>query len=102
MVSLGFLYSLEECKQGLVCDFEELYKHLIDDFVIQYCQRLRKRDFRVKAESLSRKKLGKREYLSDADIAGLMMVLNQYFESMVEIPRISVSGQETDYRDLDK
>jgi len=54
-LSLGVLHLLEECKQSLVCDFEELYRYLIDDFVIQYCQRLRKRDFTVKPESLSKK-----------------------------------------------
>lgn len=55
LLSLGVLHLLEECKQSLVCDFEELYRYLIDDFVIQYCQRLRKRDFTVKPESLSKK-----------------------------------------------
>ena len=58
-------------KPSLVCDFEELYRYLIDDFVIQYCQRLRKGDFTVKSESLSRKRIGKREYLNDADTKGL-------------------------------
>jgi CRISPR/Cas system-associated endonuclease Cas1 len=42
---LGFLHSLQVGKPSLVCDFEELYRYLMDDFVIQYCQDLRKRDF---------------------------------------------------------
>ena len=92
---LGFLRSLQEGKPSLVCDFEELYTYLIDDFVIQYCQRLRKRDFTVKSWSLSRKKFGKREYLNDADTKGLMRALNQYFENMVEIPRIRVGKRQT-------
>jgi len=92
---LGFLYSVQEGKPSLVCDFEELYRYLVDDFVIQYCQNLRQRDFTVKSESLSRKKVGKREYLNDTETKGLMMALNQYFESMVEIPRIRVGKRQT-------
>jgi len=92
---LGFLHSLQEGKPSLVCDFEELYRYLIDDFVIQYCQNLRKRDFTLKTESLSRKKVGKREYLNDVDTKGLMRALKQYFESMVEIPRIRVGTKQT-------
>jgi len=35
---LGFLHSLQHGKPSLVCDFKELYRYLIDDFSIQYCQ----------------------------------------------------------------
>ena len=73
---LGFLHSIQEGRPSLVCDFEELFRYLTDDFVIQYCQRLRKRDFTVKSESLSRTKMGKREYLNDADTKGLVRALN--------------------------
>jgi len=33
---LGFLHSIAEGKPSLICDFMELYRYLIDDFVIQY------------------------------------------------------------------
>ena len=49
----------------------------------------------MKIESLSRKRLSKREHLKDADSKGLMRALNQYFESMVEIPRIRVGKRQT-------
>jgi len=52
-------------------------------------------DFTVKAEHLSRKRIGKREYLNDAETKGLMKALDQYFESMVEIPRIRVGKRQT-------
>ena len=39
----------------------------MDYFVIQHCQNLKKRDFTVKTEALSRKRIGKREYLNDSD-----------------------------------
>ena len=92
---LGFLHSLQEGKPSLVCDFEELYRYLVDDFVIQYCQSLRKKDFTVKTESLSRKKMGKREYLNDFETKDFMARLNRFFESTVDIPRIRVGKRQT-------
>lgn len=59
------------------------------------CQRLEAKDFTVWAERLSRKRVGKREYLNDADTKCLMRALNQYFENMVEIPRIRIGNRQT-------
>ena len=42
---LGFLHSNQMGKMSLACDFQELYRFLIDDFLIQYCQDVSKRDF---------------------------------------------------------
>ena len=85
---LGFLHSLAEGKPSLICDFMELYRYLIDDFVIQYCKKLRKRDFIMKHEDFSTNRKGKREYLNDSLTHGLMKSLNEYFKTKVEIPRI--------------
>jgi len=38
---LGFLHSIQFGKPSLVCDFQELYRYLIDDFIIQYCINLK-------------------------------------------------------------
>ena len=73
----------------------ELYRYLIDDFLIQYCQKLGKKDFIVKTENLSRGKKGKREYLNDSDTNDLLKQLNQFFETRVEIPRIRVGHGQT-------
>ncbi|MEM2915209.1 MAG: CRISPR-associated endonuclease Cas1 [Candidatus Bathyarchaeia archaeon] len=32
---LGFLHSVQFAKPSLVCDFMELYRYLVDDFIIQ-------------------------------------------------------------------
>lgn len=69
-----------------MCDLQELYRYLVDDFVIQFCQGLTERDFTVKSESVSRKRKGKREYLKDAEIRRMMRELERYFESKVKIP----------------
>jgi len=92
---LGFLHSLQYGKPSLVCDLQELYRHLIDDFLIQYCRRLRKKDFTTKAESVSRKRKGKREYLNNPHTRDLMKRLHRYFECEVEVPRIKVGRKQS-------
>ena len=49
----------------------------------------------MKYEALSRHKIGKREYLNDLDTKGLMSGLNNYFELMIEIPRMKVGERQT-------
>jgi len=83
---LGFLHSVQYGKPSLVCDLQELYRYLVDDFVIEYCQGLRKKDFTVKSESITRKRKGKREYLNNAETRRMMKELQEHFESMVDIP----------------
>ncbi len=85
---LGFLHSVQYGKPSLVCDIQELYRSLVDDFVVQFCQGLKERDFTVKSESVSRKRKGKREYLNNAETRRMMRDLEAYFESKVEVPLI--------------
>jgi CRISPR-associated protein Cas1 len=92
---LGLLHSEQFGKPSLVCDFQELYRYLIDDFVIQYCQNLAKRDFTFKTEGMSAQKKGQREYLNDAETKDFTTKLNACFETMVEIPRIKVGERQT-------
>jgi CRISPR-associated protein Cas1 len=85
---LGFLHSLAEGKPSLICDFMELYRYLIDDFVIDYCKKLQKRDFIMKYENFSTNRKGQREYLNDSLTHNLMKELDEYFKTKVEISRI--------------
>jgi len=91
---LGFLHSTAKGKPSLICDFQELYRYLVDDFVIQYCRNLRKQDFIVRNENLSAKRKGKREYLNDSHTGPLLKELNQYFQSKVGIPRMRMGGEQ--------
>ncbi|MDH5746119.1 MAG: CRISPR-associated endonuclease Cas1 [Candidatus Bathyarchaeota archaeon] len=91
---LGFLHSIQFGKPSLVCDFQELYRYLIDDFIIQHCTELKRRDFSVKHESLSRKRKGKREYLNNLQTRDFMKNLYRYFQTKVEIPRIRVGKRQ--------
>ena len=89
------MHSEEYGKPSLVCDFQELYRYLIDDFVIRYCQRLAKRDFTFKTEKMSARKKGKREYLSDVETRDFTAKLNAFFEEYVEIPRMKIGERQT-------
>jgi CRISPR/Cas system-associated endonuclease Cas1 len=98
MIQIHFLLkkiSVQFGKPSLVCDFQELYRYLMDDFLIQYCQNLKVRDFTVKSERLSRNKMAKREYLNDPKTSDLMKKLNLYFEGKVEIPRIKYGRRQS-------
>lgn len=73
----------------------ELYRYLIDDFLIQSYMKICKNRFVTKEESMTRNKVGKREYLNDLDSKKLMKKLNQFFESEVQIPRIRHGKKQT-------
>ncbi len=92
---LGFCHSTEMNKLSLVLDFQELYRYLIDDFVIEYSQKIDKRDFKMKAESASHGKRGKREYLSDSETKSLLNELNDFFETRIKVKRIRNGEHQT-------
>jgi CRISPR-associated protein Cas1 len=85
---LGFLHSLQFGKPSLVCDFQELYRYLIDNFIIQHCQSLKNKDFIMKWQNFSSKQKGKRQYLNNTQTRELMKSLYRYFQMKVEVPRI--------------
>jgi len=80
---LSFLHSVQFGKPSLVCDFQEIYRYFIDDFLIQYSQNIMVKDFTVKTEKLSTDKRGKRQYLNDLKTVDLMKNLNVCFEGKV-------------------
>ena len=73
----------------------ELYRYLVDDFVIQFCQDLKESDFTVKSESVTRKKKGKREYLNGAKTRELERGLDGLFAGWVDVPRIRHGSRQT-------
>jgi len=92
---LGFLHSTQYSKPSLVCDVQDLYRHLMDDFLIQYSRRLKSKDFVVKTEDISRNKKGERVYLNDVQTRDLMKQLDTLFEALVEVPRMRVGKRQT-------
>jgi CRISPR-associated protein Cas1 len=91
---LGFLHSIAKGKPSLICDFMELYRYLVDDFVIQYCRRLSRKDFSVKSEDFSTRRKGKREYLNDSKTDDFVKALNQHFQSKIRMPRVRMGEQQ--------
>jgi CRISPR-associated protein Cas1 len=85
---LGFMHSEQPYKPSLICDIMELYRHLADDFLIQYCKDVQRKDFVVKTEKYRPNKFGKREYLSDSKTDDLTKRFYAYLDWKVRIPRI--------------
>jgi len=74
---------------------QELYRHLVDDFVIQFCQSLRKKDFTVKSDRVSRKRKGKREYLNEEETRRMLKNVNNFYDTMVVIPRMMIGKRQS-------
>jgi len=87
---LGFLHYLQPYRPSLVCDFVELYRHLVDSFLIEYCKNLKPKDFKAKTENMGfkDKKKGKRIYLRKSLTDDLTDKLHDYFMRTVKVPRI--------------
>jgi len=92
---LGFLHSLQHGKPSLVCDVQDLYRYLIDDYLIERGQKLRKKDFVVVTDFMMRLKMGKRIHLCEYEADGLADGLKSLFEKKVEIPRIKHGKRQT-------
>jgi len=91
---LGFLHGVQFGKPSLVCDFIELYRYLIDGFLVEYARNLKPKNFVIRAEDFSRKRKGKRQYLNEKMTNEFIKRLNAYFRSEVEVPRIRVGKRQ--------
>jgi CRISPR-associated protein Cas1 len=92
---LGFLHSVQYGKPSLVCDFQELYRYLIDDFLIERSQKMRKKDFVLVTDFMMSLRMGKRIHLCEFEANGLAEGLNSLFDRTVEIPRMRYGSKQT-------
>jgi CRISPR-associated protein Cas1 len=92
---LGFLHSVQYGKPSLVCDFQELYRYFIDDYLIERCRKMRKKDFVVVTDFMMRLRMGKRIHLCEYEADNIADGLNNLFEREVEIPRIKHGNKQT-------
>ncbi len=92
---LGFLHSVQHGKPSLVCDFQELYRYLIDDFLIERCQKLRKKDFVTVTDFMMHLKMGKKIHLKEYEADSLAEDLKALFDHMVDVDRIKVGKRQT-------
>ncbi len=94
---LGFLHYIQRERPSLVCDLQEIYRVLIDDFTINYCEKLGKKDFeKTWLEQKLGKKKGKmpRIFLNHAETNKFIEALTEYFEKKVKIQRIKKRGKK--------
>ena len=92
---LGFLHSLQHGKPSLVCDIQDVYRYLIDDYLIERGKKLRKKDFVVVTDFMMRLKMGKRIHLCEYETDSLADGLNNLFKRQIEIPRIKHGKRQT-------
>lgn len=90
---LGYLHSVQYGKPSLVCDFEELYRYLIDDYIIAFASTLKPKDFILKSENLGERK-GKRQYLNDVKTKIFMKGLEKRFLETTSVPRCNVGTKQ--------
>jgi hypothetical protein len=68
---------------------------LIDDFLIERCQKLRKKDFVLVSDFMMHLKMGKKIHLKEYETDSLAEDLNAFFERMVDVERIKVGKRQT-------
>lgn len=73
----------------------ELYRYLIDDFIVHYCKNLRKKDFSMVTEGFSHNRRGKRVYLKKPLTDDIARKLNSFFETTLDIPRVKHGRRQT-------
>jgi hypothetical protein len=73
----------------------ELYRYLIDDYLIERCRKLHKKDFVVVTDFMMRLRMGKRIHLCEYETDDLAEGLNELFDRVVEVPRIMHGQRQT-------
>ena len=84
---LGFYHSIKFGQSSLVHDFMEIYRYLMDDFLINFCRKLDTKDFVLKDDTHAGRK-GKRAFLNKKRNKEFLDKLEQYFQMKVTIPRV--------------
>lgn len=92
---LGYLHALKDSSPSLVCDFMEPYRYLIDDLLIERCQRYKKRDFVAVTDFMMNLRMGKKIHLCKYKTDELAEALNGLFNRVVAIPRIRHGFKQT-------
>jgi len=85
---------LQRGTPSLVCDFQELYRYLIDDYLIERCRKLCKKDFVLVTDFMMHLKMGKRIHSCEFEADSLAEGLNSLFDRTVEIPRIKNGSKQ--------
>jgi CRISPR-associated protein Cas1 len=90
---LGFYHTTKFGTPSLALDFMELYRYLMDDFLISYCSHLTPKDFELKADTMAGRK-GKRVFLNKRKNKEFLIQLEEYFQAYVLIHRVRMGRKQ--------
>lgn len=86
---LGYLHSIQFAKPSLVCDIQEIFRSLIDEFLIRYAQKLSENDFENK---------NGRMFLKQEESYKLIKAVNRLFDKRIKHQRIKKYGEHSKIR----
>jgi CRISPR-associated protein Cas1 len=86
---LGYLHSIQFAKPSLVCDIQEIFRGMIDEFLIGYAQKLNEDDFEDK---------NGRMFLKREESYKLIKAINGLFDKRIEHQRIKKYGKYSTVR----
>ena len=84
---LGFLHSIQHGKPSLVCDLQEPYRPLVDNFLIEYIKKLKTKDFEANYRSKK-----PRVFLKHEESSKLISELNSFLDNKIKKQRARKFG----------
>jgi CRISPR-associated protein Cas1 len=91
----GFLHAIRSDSAGLVNDFMEPYRYIIDDFLIERCKKYHKKDFVYVTDFMMNLRMGKKIHLCEYETDSLAEGLNELFNRKVDVERIKYGFKQT-------
>lgn len=86
---LGYLHSIQFAKPSLVCDIQEIFRSLIDEFLIDYGHRLNENSFENKSN---------RMFLKQKESYKMIKAINELFDKRIKHQRIKKFGKYSTIR----
>ncbi len=74
---------------------QELYRYLIDNFLLTRAKKFHKKDFMLVTDFMMHLKMGKKIHLKEYETDSLAGDLNAFFDRMVDVERIKVGNRQT-------
>lgn len=86
---MGYLHSIQFAKPSLVCDIQEIFRGLIDEFLINYSQKLTDGSFERK---------GERMFLKQKESYKMIKAINRLFDKRIQHQRVKKYGKQSKIR----
>ncbi len=81
---MGYLHSIQFAKPSLVCDIQEIFRGMIDEFLIDYCQKLKENSFKCN---------NGRMFLKKQESYRMIKAINKLFDRRIKHQRIKKFGE---------